>query len=172
MFGKNLDLENGEYGNATLSRFPINSSQNFQFKKIGPEQRGVLAVELTINNKFLLVLNSHFDHSGDDSERNYYAEKIIEEIFPKYHTDAVLIGGDFNDIPASQMYQKLTEIFTDTWVISGKGNGETIPANNPSKRIDYILYSGDIKSTSTWIPGTEASDHLPVVSDFRWMDGS
>ena len=170
VFGKNLDVYGGEYGNATLSRFPITSARNFQFKKIGPEQRGVLATEISVMGQNLLVINSHFDHSEKDSERTLYSEKITHEILPKYNVDAVLFGGDFNDIPTSRMYKKLSDKFKDAWVISGKGEGFTIPAHNPSKRIDYILFDGILKTDSIWIPKKEASDHLPVVADFLWID--
>lgn len=170
VFGKNLDIEKGGYGNATLSRFPITSSKNYQFEQIGPEQRGVLVAEITVIGQNLLVLNSHFDHSEDDSERINYAEKIINEILPEYHPDAVLFGGDFNDIPTSRMYQKLTEEFEDTWPIFRQAEGFTIPANQPTKRIDYILFSGSIQPDSIWVSRTEASDHLPVVADFVWVD--
>lgn len=170
VFGKNLDIEDGGYGNATLSRFPFTSSNNFHFKKIGPEQRGVLITEISTNGRKLLVLNSHFDHSEDDSERIFYAEKIIDKILPEYNADAVLFGGDFNDIPTSRMYRKLMEEFEDTWKVSGQGEGFTIPADQPSKRIDYILFEGNIKPDSIWVPQTEASDHLPVVADFVLVD--
>lgn len=170
VFGKNLDIEKGGYGNATLSRFPITRSKNYQFEQIGPEQRGVLATEITVNGQNLLVLNSHFDHSQGDSERILYTEEIINDILPEYHPDAVLFGGDFNDIPTSRMYQKLTEEFEDAWSIFSQGEGFTIPANQPTKRIDYILFSGSIQPDSIWVPKTEASDHLPVVADFVWID--
>ncbi|MDX1641814.1 MAG: endonuclease/exonuclease/phosphatase family protein [Balneolaceae bacterium] len=166
VFGENLNIENGAYGNATLSRFSITSSNNFQFEQIGPEQRGALATEITVNGYNILVLNSHFDHSQDDSERILYAEKVISDILYQYNTDAVLFGGDFNDIPISVMYQKLSENFKDAWTISGQGEGFTIPADQPKKRIDYILFSGGIQPDSVWVPRTEASDHLPVVADF------
>jgi len=169
-FGKNLDIENGGYGNATLSKFPIIRSKNFQFQQIGPEQRGVLVTEISLDGKNFLVLNSHFDHSKDDSERILYAEKIINHILPKYNTDAVLFGGDFNDIPTSPMYHKLMDKFKDAWIVSGRGDGYTIPSDQPSKRIDYILFDGKIKPDSVWVPGTEASDHLPVAADFIWVD--
>ena len=170
LFGKNLDLEHGGYGNATLSKFPFTYSKNFNFEKIGPEQRGVLVAEISVNDRNFLVINSHFDHSKDDSERLLYAEQVIKNILPKYSTDAVLFGGDFNDIPSSRMHQKLSEKFEDTWIISGKDNGFTIPANQPAKRIDYILFTGNIQPDSVWVPQTEASDHLPVVADFVWFE--
>lgn len=170
VFGKNLDLEDGAYGNATLLKFPVTHSKNYQFEKKGPEQRGVLVAKMKIDDRELLVMNTHFDHSEDDSERILYSKKVVEEILPEYDTDAVLFGGDFNDIPTSRMIHKLNEKFEDAWVISGQGEGFTIPANQPSKRIDYIMFMGSIQPDSIWIPDTEASDHLPVVTDFVWVD--
>lgn len=169
-FGKNLDIDGGRYGNATLSGFKITSSRNFHFNQIGPEQRGVLATEISVNGRKLLVLNTHLDHSEGDSERLLYSGKTMRDILPEYTADAVLFGGDFNDIPTSLMYRQLTEEFEDAWMVSGQGKGMTIPVGEPSKRIDYIFFKGNIRPDSTWVPETEASDHLPVVADFIWVD--
>lgn len=169
VFGKNLNLENGGYGNTTLSKFSITESKNYQFEKIGPEQRGVLTTIFEIDGKSLLVMNAHFDHSKDDSERVLYVKKVIGEILPEYDADVVLFGGDFNDIPSSRMYDLLAEEFEDIRMVSGNGNGLTFPANQPSERIDYIFYKGDLKPTDSWIPKTEASDHRPIVADFVWV---
>ena len=48
----------------------------------------------------------------------------------------------------------------------------TYPANNPRKRIDYVL----LRPSGTWrvidvrvIPETVASDHAPVLAVVEWV---
>lgn len=168
-FGKNLDHQGGDYGNATLSRYPITEYENVQFEQLGPELRGILSTVIEIQDRSLLLLNTHLDfRSDDDSERLLYIQGARNEIIPKYNVDAVIFGGDFNDTLGSLTYQNVTEFLVDAWEESGDGDGFTIPSNDPEKRIDYIFYSGNINPVNAWNPGTQASDHLPVAVEFVW----
>lgn len=80
----------------------------------------------------------------------------------------MIICGDFNDLPTSRVYQRMSETFHDTWTQAGQGDGFSFPANKPTKRIDYIWVSKDkaLLPLKAWILPSEASDHLPVVGDF------
>lgn len=168
-FGKNLDHDGGEYGNATISKYPITESENVQFEQLGPELRGILTTVIEVQGRSILLLNTHLDYrSEDDSERLLYIQNARDKIIPKYEVDAVIFGGDFNDTPGSLSYQNVTEFLTDAWKESGVGDGFTIPSNDPEKRIDYIFYSGNVNPVNAWTPITMASDHLPVAVNFVW----
>lgn len=167
VFGKNLDHQGGDYGNATLSRFPIVEHHNVHFEQKGPEKRGVLTTVIEIEGFTLLLLNTHLDHrEGDDSERVAYISGARHQIIPRYESNGIIFTGDMNDVPESETYHKLTDFLTDAWETSGNDEGYTIPADNPTKRIDYIFYGGTLNPVKTWVPATLASDHLPVVSEF------
>ncbi|MEX1212884.1 MAG: endonuclease/exonuclease/phosphatase family protein [Balneolaceae bacterium] len=167
-FGANIDLDEGWYGTATLSRFPILEEKNTHFEQIGPEQRGVLETLLDVNGEELLFLNTHLDHRGeDDRERILYVNEAREKILPRYSAERVLFAGDFNTRPDSEAYRLVTEYMTDSWVEIGKGEGNTIPSNDPNRRIDYIFYQGDLRPVHAWVPRTTASDHLPVAAIFE-----
>ena len=166
-FGKNIDHQGGNFGNATISRYPIIEWQNTHFEKVGTEQRGVLETLIDMNGWSVLLLNTHLAHrSEDNEERVLYARKTRDEILHRYDVDAVIYAGDFNDVSGSPVHEVMTSYMTDVWKVVGEGHGFTIPPNNPSRRIDYFFYTGRISPVASWVPVSMASDHLPVVADF------
>jgi endonuclease/exonuclease/phosphatase (EEP) superfamily protein YafD len=65
----------------------------------------------------------------------------------------------------------MAELFDDVWALAGEGDGFTIPSQRPDKRIDYLWLGKGAPLTPlrAWVPRTEASDHLPLVAEFRWQ---
>ena len=82
----------------------------------------------------------------------------------------IILCGDFNDTPESRVCRRLNQTFDDSWALAGQGDGFTIPAEKPRKRIDYIWISKDksLEPLKVWVPQSDASDHRPVVSEFRF----
>jgi endonuclease/exonuclease/phosphatase family metal-dependent hydrolase len=169
VFSNNFHYQGGEYGNAVLTRFPIKRWTNRHYKMLRPgEQRGLLQVVLDVHGRELVFLDTHIDYRGDDTERLMNAAEILEAVEARRGQPMILCG-DFNDTPGSRTHQKITQAFTDTWAAAGSGDGFTIPAEKPAKRIDYIwLTKGSpIEPVRAWVPESQASDHLPVVVEFR-----
>jgi len=169
IFSNNSSFQGGEYGNAVLTRFPVKrwTNRHYQMLRAG-EQRGLLQVVLEVHGRELVFLNTHIDFRGDDTERLLNAAEMLEAIQP-YHGRPMILCGDFNDTPGSRTHQKIAQAFVDAWMAAGAGDGFTIPAEGPRKRIDYIWTSKDpsIEALRLWVPASEASDHLPVVGEFR-----
>ena len=72
VFGANIELQGGHYGNAVLSRFPITRHKNHLLPSIDDsEQRGVIEAEITLSksNQSLLLLATHLDYRTDERER-------------------------------------------------------------------------------------------------------
>ena len=70
-----------------------------------------------------------------------------------------------------------TSAVLSTWFfvlcsLQAKEAGLSYPADNPVKRIDYILFRPNegVKVKRTWIVSSLASDHVPVVGDFEVSD--
>lgn len=78
----------------------------------------------------------------------------------------IIIAGDFNDTPASYIYQQATKLLRDPYVEQGRGFGTTYHGPFPAFRIDYILHSDDIKALSYKRLKTNISDHYPIVVQF------
>jgi endonuclease/exonuclease/phosphatase family metal-dependent hydrolase len=76
----------------------------------------------------------------------------------------VIMGGDFNFSPDSESYKLIRTCFNDAAEIKGNPQN-TIPADNPDTRIDYIFVSKkhNWKIKDVKVIRSEASDHLPVL---------
>jgi endonuclease/exonuclease/phosphatase family metal-dependent hydrolase len=161
-FGRNIDLQGGEYGNALLSRFPIVSIRNQLLDPVGGgEQRGVLDTVVDVAGQHVRVLTTHFDHRPDSAQRPRSAEEL-RTLVTEQPAGPVVLLGDFNDVPGSGAHQVLTQVVVDAWAVVGQGDGGTVPADNPRRRIDWVLLRG-LTPIDAAVIRTDASDHLPLV---------
>ena len=112
---------------------------------------------------------THIDHRADDAAR-WSNVGEIEGLLRQYRGRPIIMCGDFNATPDSRVCRRLSETLDDTWALAGQSDGFTIPAEKPRKRIDYIWISKDksLEALKVWVPPSEASDHLPLVSEFRF----
>ena len=170
VFSNNFHFGGGDYGNAVLTRFPVKAWKNHHYPMLhGGEQRGLLQLELDVHGVDLVLMNTHLDYNkkGDDSER-WASLADIEKAIRAYSGKLLLLCGDFNDTPDSRVYERMSKTFIDTWAEAGSGEGFTIPAEAPTRRIDYLWISKDsrLKPLKAWVPQSEASDHLPVAAEF------
>jgi len=177
-FGKTVDYQGGDYGNALLTRFPIFEERNFLFKKFPEaEQRGVLLLVLGIAGEEIAVADTHLDSQGNDSLR-VAGIVDLESILKGYSSRPTILCGDFNDIPSSRVVTQLKEAYLDAWELAGTWEGFTFPSDVPKKRTDYIFTSNFQKpdSTSTavhlrplsaHVVKSLASDHLPLLVEFE-----
>lgn len=167
LFSNNFHYQGGEYGNALLTRYPVRRWANTHCSRLSPgEQRGVLQAVLQVQGRELVVLDTHFDLSEAERLRNADA---IHQLVPSYRPNPIILCGDFNANPGSSVYRRLAEQFADAWPLAGAGEGNTIPADKPSRRIDFIWLSAtnSLVPLRAWVPQTDASDHLPVVADLQ-----
>ena len=169
VFSNNYDYQGGEYGNAVLTRFPIKRSANYHYQKVNEtEQRGLLQLVLDVYGRELAFLVTHLDHRASDAAR-WSNVGEIERVLQSYHGLPIIFCGDFNTQPSGRVYTRLKEQLDDTWVLAGNGDGCTIPAEAPSRRIDYIWFnrSKALVPLKSWVPESLASDHRPVVTEFQ-----
>ena len=167
-FDRNIFYQGGDYGNAVLTRFPIKQQKNTHYKMLRDgEQRGVQQMVLSVNGKDLLFMNTHIDYRRDDSERLINADEL-KEIVAAAGIMPVILCGDFNDSPGSPMHLKIKNFLSDAWELVGVGSGFTIPTENPHNRIDYIwITENTIEPLRIEVLQSIASDHLPVLAEFR-----
>ena len=179
--GHNVSLKKGQYGNATLSRFPIVKQNNIDLTIENKKKRGCQHTTIQISQsktdyQYLEVFNLHLGLSA--KERQKQAGKLFKS---KEFTDIdiqqpCIIAGDFNDwrsmLRALFIIGKDFQCATDRLNLSGSEIAlKTFPSFAPRGGLDRIYYRGhlnciDMSSTKMRLVKV-ASDHLPVVAEFE-----
>ncbi|HXI11175.1 MAG TPA: endonuclease/exonuclease/phosphatase family protein [Thermoanaerobaculia bacterium] len=170
-FGKSLDYQGGDYGIATLSRWPVVAHEVVPLR-VAPvqvraggsiEPRVALVVETRTPLGTLRVVNTHLDASREEV---YRLQEVVGlfEMAKRLEPGPLLIGGDFNAEPGSGVHERMVRAgFRDGWIGCGEGGGLTYPAGAPVKRIDYLFLTGGFRCTSATVVTSMASDHLPLL---------
>ena len=185
LFGPNLSLggsADAEYGNAILSRLPVDHWVNHPLQRIdrSTEQRGLLCARVRLaNGRSLTFATTHLEHTSA-AERSRQVATIRGIVGSGSDSgNALVLCGDFNAQPDSAEMQLFKSWgLVDTWQASDTTTAEhgfTIPSlPNPRARIDYILVdaSTGLRAITAWVAGQQnpgASDHLPVVSQIEGL---
>lgn len=172
VFSNNYHFQGGCYGNAVLSRLPILVWTNRHYRMVRPgEQRGLLQVTVAIGRQRLRFCSTHIDFRPDDIERFQNVTEIREVVEAEPGVPTVL-AGDFNDQPDSRVHRAMAEFAPDAWELGGQGDGFTIPAGQPNRRIDYFFLSPPDRFRVLKIEVVDepvASDHRPVWAEVQLL---
>ncbi len=165
VFGRNIDHQGGEYGNAILSRGPIVTSTNLHFRMLRDgEQRGLLLAIVELHGERLVFMSTHLDFRPDPAERlSNVAE--IQAATARHPGQLVIVAGDFNDYPDGAVHRAMKETFVEAWERRGQGDGFTYSSTAPESRIDYVHVrpAGGWEVTRAEVLTSQASDHLPLL---------
>jgi endonuclease/exonuclease/phosphatase family metal-dependent hydrolase len=168
--------ERRQYGVALLSRYPILAAWNHQLTRLSTVDPNPVPAPAPGFGEVLVATPdgpvhayvTHLDYRPEPSvRRTQVAEtvRILDEDRPG--TRQVLLG-DFNAEPAAPELAPLLSRMSDAWArVNGSGGGQSYPAGVPDKRIDYVTYAGPLRPRAASVPDTLASDHRPVLTEFR-----
>ncbi len=87
--------------------------------------------------------------------------KMIEKTLDST-TFPVIFCGDFNDVPISYVYKKISHYLDDAFLYGGLGFGSTYIYNLFSLRIDYIMFSNHFNAYNYQTHTQKISDHYPI----------
>jgi len=152
-----------QWGNAILSRYPIES---FQINSLPPEDvlllRGFTVANINLDGQSITLIDTHFSHRDDQGpERLQQSSAILDAWNQASHT---VIMGDLNAEPNSDEIMLLVENgLVDISAEIGNQPTYTYHADDPDHQIDYIFVSPDMGYSAFEIIRTSASDHLPLV---------
>ena len=76
----------------------------------------------------------------------------------------VIVCGDFNDTPASYVYNTVRGKLKDAFIESGSGFEQTYAGKFPRFRIDYILHGKEFTSKNYHHLTETLTDHYPIVT--------
>ena len=157
------------WGNALLTSYPILESGWGDLPQLDTLiHRGYLWARLDVGaGAPLTVIVTHLHQiEGDSHVRQAQVPVLIEAWADAPHS--VLVG-DMNAEPGSPEMQALADAgLLDAWTMAGIGQGHTFPSDDPVKRIDWIWVTPDLVVVSADIPGTTASDHLPMLVELTF----
>jgi endonuclease/exonuclease/phosphatase family metal-dependent hydrolase len=162
-----------EYGVAVLSRWPIVAAENHLLTRLStvdpdPSPTPMPGFPEVVVEKLgarVHVYTTHLDFRADPSVRATQVAETLDLLDEDAGEPRVLVG-DFNATPDAPELAPLLSALTDAWEASpGAGTGWTYPATTPTKRIDYVTVSADVRVVAADVPQNTASDHLPVVVD-------
>ncbi len=179
-FHPSLETQEGLYGNAILSRYPIHLIHAGGLP-VYPhhrhfEKRGALWVEIRIDGRPVQVINTHL--ALHRRERLFQVDSLLGPEWLK-HPDCrppVLLCGDFNALPRSRVIRRLREELIDVQnKVPDRRLQGTWPSHFPILRLDYIFGSPNLKVRNTQVLSTPlaraASDHLPYMTKVAaWSD--
>ena len=160
VFGANY--QDGQYGNALLSRYPILAWNNIRYTRDSTEIRGILWVVVQAPGGPLAFHATHLDHvSGPGHAR---AEQVDQALAIWAGNARAVLLGDLNAEPdAPELRDIYTAGFVDVLAATGQDGAFTYWDPVPRRRIDYIFLTPDLSPGRAWVVPSRASDHLPVL---------
>jgi len=159
-FGMAMPYQGGQYGEAVLSRFPLDRVRTYPLPfHPGIEPRAALRVRIMPDNGLprFLFASTHLSNESEPA-RIEQAQQILR-IFPASGSPPFVLAGDFNAHPESPpMKLLLDSVWKD--------------AIAPQSEIDYVLF----RASDAWkVTGVKivddlvASDHRPVLAVLEWQ---
>jgi endonuclease/exonuclease/phosphatase family metal-dependent hydrolase len=171
------EVDDGRFGNAVLSAFPIRfvaadalPAAERAKDMFNLEDRGVLWVELALNGATIQILNTHL--SILQHERRIQVEALLGEQWLG-HPDCrgpVILAGDFNASPDSWSVRRVESRLRNA-VPPDRDDRDlrTWSGRMPLRRIDHVFVGEDVRVEDLHVPRNRlsrvASDHLPMVVD-------
>jgi endonuclease/exonuclease/phosphatase family metal-dependent hydrolase len=176
-FNAAVHVEEERYGDAILTALPL------KLIKSGPlptpprmqrlEPRGALWVEIEVESGHKVqIINTHLGLVP--MEQKTQAAHLLggEWLGHPKCSDPLILLGDFNATPRYAAYKALSGRLRDARRAAGvRGGALTFPSRFPMIRIDHMFISPSIEVANMHAPDGAlmkiASDHLPLVADFR-----
>lgn len=165
-FAKAIDVPHGgPYGNALLSRIPIESAEVIPIPDPAPkagvtyETRCILKARLANG---VTVMVTHFGLDIDERKN------AVERVLASLPEEKCVLMGDFNLTPDSPLLAPIRARMKDTADLFPREKG-SFPSDAPRCKIDYIFVTPDLCVKSADIPAIVASDHRPHVAEISFL---
>jgi len=161
------------YGNAFLSKFPIERCEVVPFGEKSIGEKGFMDAQFRIRGALVDVINLHLDFRSRRA-RLRQAARILEKIENRYEAGATplppIICGDFNS-GSRAIRDALRHIVEETSARAAYDyypkRHRNFPAHLPSRGLDFFLVAKPFRNARARPLRCFASDHFPVVLKFE-----
>ncbi|KAA3631613.1 MAG: hypothetical protein DWQ02_16200 [Bacteroidetes bacterium] len=169
LFGRAMYYDDGEYGEAILSKYTFLQTINHPLPySEGKEPRALLEATIVLESgDTIRFAGTHLDHTKNDYDRQNQAR----EINGIYNNSTVptILAGDLNDTITSSAMKSLFKNWTSVY----QERQGTYPSSYAGRMIDYILF----RPANKWrvvekqiICDMWASDHCAVFAVLELLD--
>jgi endonuclease/exonuclease/phosphatase family metal-dependent hydrolase len=164
VFGPGRRTRPGSSGNAVLSRHPVVSSGNRPLpSRPGLFGRGLVRATLDVDGRLVDVFSTHLEHASSRVRREQ-AAAVVERV--RRAARPVVVGGDINAEPGTPPVRRLERAgLVDAWQVAGRGDGLTVPAYAPRRRIDFVFSDASFRPVSADVVLSSVSDHRGVRAE-------
>jgi endonuclease/exonuclease/phosphatase family metal-dependent hydrolase len=159
-----------DYGNVTLSRYPIRSVRSYDLSVPGNEPRGCLRADLTIEKATLVhIFNVHLGTAY--MERRHQGRKLTarDVLSGEGICGPRIVLGDFNEWTRGLTTRLLAYELESADIRRMMRRRKTYPGIFPVLHLDHIYYERSVRmerlSLHKSLTALVASDHLPLVAD-------
>ena len=167
-FAAHFPFQEGYYGVAVITRFPIIAARQFWLPTApGCEARTLMQTTVDINGVLTDIYNTHLEVRRQDI-RELQCNTVADVL--ELNTLPAILTGDMNATPGQwDLKGRITGLL---WDCDAHGNQFTFPSGAPSKRIDYILASSHWTATGSGVRIIDSirSDHAMVVAELALID--
>lgn len=174
-FGQTRQLRGRPYGNALLSRFPIQSSQSFDLSCQPLEPRGCFQVDVQLSDSQRFhIFNVHLGTTH--SERQIQARALVSKqiLYRAELQHPRILLGDFNDWTQGPVSRLLASHLVSADLAAHLPRRRTYPGLLPMVHLDHIYFDASLHLESLKLHRSRtaliASDHLPLLAEFRLPD--
>ncbi len=153
-----------DYGNALLTRLPIEHVARLDLSLPDCEPRGALDVMLRAGEGPLRVLTTHLGLRP--RERRHQVRQILDQLERRHEEQTTVLMGDFNEwLSWARPLRWLQSWFVPTPVVA------TCPSRFPLFALDRIYVHPDVALRYVCVHNSrlarQASDHLPVTAQLH-----
>ncbi|BCU79508.1 endonuclease/exonuclease/phosphatase family protein [Luteolibacter sp. LG18] len=166
-----MPYDGGAYGAAVLSKLPVVADESIHLPvKDGEPRVCVIRFVKTPDAGVIAIVGVHLDSGKDDTQRLENVRLIVQRL--KAVKEPVIITGDFNDVPDSNVLKLFAEAGFRRVV--PQGDPASFPADQPRVVIDHVLLRDGNGITiqdagTTVVAEPNGSDHRPLLSHLRLL---
>ncbi len=165
----NVDVRGGgTYGNAILSRFPLDEVRNIDLTLPLRKKRSVLHAVTRVNlgehDRTVHIFNMHLGLAQYERRRQLATFLESHPFQGLHHDTPVIVGGDLNDV-----WGNLGALLEPAGFRGAEQRPRTVPAWGPLRALDSLYVRGTVRMLELMRGETElakrASDHRPLIAD-------
>lgn len=170
--GENRRIKGGEYGNAVLSRMPIEDHENYDITVRKYEPRGCLRAKISVGNGHpIQFVNLHMGTSYFERRKQVHKLLAAHVLDHPGIIGRRIVAGDFNEWISGLTTRLFKSNFKSVEPKLHLGKSRTYPGIMPLVHLDHVYFDESFKLKNAFVHRSRtaliASDHLPIVAEFE-----